>query len=472
MDTPYNDEPRSKPRWPLLLAILFLSFGSATVAWLAYSNSAYHRAIEFADRNDPGWRAEELTAKRAVYDDAVNGATKVAHVKSMLPKGWLNAKSDELLSDLRPEQLLNEQQAAAVRATLQAAGPAVTEARKMIDLPRGRFPFTYSPDLISTPLNCPSSRDVIAVLRYDVLDRAHSEDADGALAACRAMLHCGTAIGDEPFLISMLVRIACQSAATYSLERVLAQGSPSESALAAFQARIEETEVAPLYLIGIRGERAGQMLLLENIREGKVNAGAVGAATGAGAGLNALGYVPGMMTHQITGSLTFLNELVEIAKTPPETWTQPLAALEAKAPNLPVLAKLLAPAVTKPATACIRNHAHLRCATAAMAAERFRRKEGHWPNSLEELVKAGFLKTVPVDPFDGKPLRFKRLDDGLMVYSTGPDRTDDNGNLDRVKPLSNGIDWGLRLWDVPKRRQPAPPPKSNDTTNDQPAAPP
>jgi hypothetical protein len=28
-------------------------------------------------------------------------------------------------------------------------------------------------------------------------------------------------------------------------------------------------------------------------------------------------------------------------------------------------------------------------------------------------------------------LRYRRLDDGVVIYSLGPDRTDDDGNLDR-----------------------------------------
>lgn len=469
MDRADFAEPPQKRRWPLVLAILFLSGGGAAVAWIAYSSSAYHRAVEFADRNDPGWRADELTAKRAALDDAANGAAKISRVKAMLPKRWLDPSTDALLSELRPEQLMNDQQVAAVRATLKAAEPAVAEARTMIDFPRGRFPFSYAPDLISTVLNSTSSRDVLAVLRYGVLDLAQRGDADGALADCHAMLHCGTAIGDEPFLISMLVRVACQTASVSALERVLAQGSPSDQRLAAFQVRIEEAEAEPLFLYAVRGERAGQVMMLENVRAGKVSAGAIGPR---GTALDALGVVPGIMTHQITGSLCYLNELVEIAKAPPETWAPPLAALEAKAPGLPTLARLLAPAVTKPAAACIRNHAHLRCAATAIAVERFRLKVGRWPNSLDDLVRACHLKAVPVDPFDGQPLRFKRLEDGLVVYSTGPDRTDDNGNLDRVKPFANGTDLGLRLWDPPKRRQPAAPPKSNDESNAMPSTPP
>jgi hypothetical protein len=47
-------------------------------------------------------------------------------------------------------------------------------------------------------------------------------------------------------------------------------------------------------------------------------------------------------------------------------------------------------------------------------------------------LKPQFLTDVPKDPFDGKPLRFKSLSPGYVIYSVGADRTDNDG-LDRAK---------------------------------------
>jgi hypothetical protein len=51
--------------------------------------------------------------------------------------------------------------------------------------------------------------------------------------------------------------------------------------------------------------------------------------------------------------------------------------------------------------------ARLRCAKTACAIERFRLKHGKLPEKLEELVPE-FLSEVPIDPFDGKKLRYVR----------------------------------------------------------------
>jgi hypothetical protein len=128
----------------------------------------------------------------------------------------------------------------------------------------------------------------------------------------------------------------------------------------------------------------------------------------------------------------------------------------------PVLVRLLAPAVNKVAAACLRSRVEMRCAIAAVAAERYRRQKGQWPDKLETLHQAGYLTQVPVDLYDGKPLRFLRLDDGLLIYCVGPDGADNGGLIDRDKPYSFGTDMGFRLWDVPRRRQPPVPLKRQE----------
>lgn len=57
----------------------------------------------------------------------------------------------------------------------------------------------------------------------------------------------------------------------------------------------------------------------------------------------------------------------------------------------------------------MRIIAYLRCAKTACAVERFRLKHGKLPEKLEKLVPE-FLAEIPIDPFDGKNLRYFRGD--------------------------------------------------------------
>jgi hypothetical protein len=79
---------------------------------------------------------------------------------------------------------------------------------------------------------------------------------------------------------------------------------------------------------------------------------------------------------------------------------------------------------------------YLRLATEADALHRlmrvayaitlYRTKFNKDPANLDDLVPE-FLTHVPLDPFDGKRLRMKKADKGLIIYSVGANQVDDGG---------------------------------------------
>ncbi len=70
--------------------------------------------------------------------------------------------------------------------------------------------------------------------------------------------------------------------------------------------------------------------------------------------------------------------------------------------------------------------AHRRVYETALAMHFYRASHGKYPQRLDTLVPE-FLEPVPGDPFDGKPLKLRTTDAGWIVYSVGPDETDDGG---------------------------------------------
>lgn len=73
----------------------------------------------------------------------------------------------------------------------------------------------------------------------------------------------------------------------------------------------------------------------------------------------------------------------------------------------------------------IRTTVDLDIVRTALAVERFRVAQRQLPGDLKELVPR-FAPVITSDAYSGKPLRFKRLDVGYVVYSVGPngDRED------------------------------------------------
>jgi hypothetical protein len=128
-------------------------------------------------------------------------------------------------------------------------------------------------------------------------------------------------------------------------------------------------------------------------------------------------YLSAMATNVATAELPF----------PGRVQGGPQAAALIPPNRLYLFSHLLLPALSKAflrdADACGR----LRAAQAALAIERFRLAHTNaLPQSLEQLVPA-YLHSVPADPYDGHPLRFKARKAGYVVYSIGRDGKDDGG---------------------------------------------
>ena len=150
------------------------------------------------------------------------------------------------------------------------------------------------------------------------------------------------------------------------------------------------------------------------------------------------------MSSQSVGCIKYMNDMVAIAKLPPEEWSAKFATARQQFGELPMIAATLAPATDKIAQAVQRSHGQQRCAIVALACERFRKKNDRWPNSLDELKAAGMLAAIPTDPYVGGPLKLNRTSDGLLIYVVGQDLKDDGGICDRANPMKTGHRPGLR----------------------------
>jgi hypothetical protein len=79
---------------------------------------------------------------------------------------------------------------------------------------------------------------------------------------------------------------------------------------------------------------------------------------------------------------------------------------------------------------------------AAIALKRYQLKHGNVPPDLNSLVP-GFLASVPLDPVDGQPLRYRRNADGtFLLYSVGENGKDDGGD----PSLAKGAESSSYYW--------------------------
>jgi hypothetical protein len=462
------------------------------LGWQFYTNLLSDKdlrdAVAEADRLDPGWRLEELEGKRAVIPATENSAEEVAAIKKLIkswPPRWMIVPPEskptredpplvEQLMDLSPEIQLNPEQTRQLRAELEKMKEPLAKAHALAHYRGGRYPVKWSPDPNRIPMDCQDTRDVTTLLQDDARVRAQGGDVEGALVCVSCILSVARSIGDEPHVISQLVRMANQGVATNTLERILAQGQTSAATLANLQRNFENEASQPLILFGLRGERAHHHRMMEAIESGELKASSLFAiSTGPPTGkLEA-------WSEDIGGQMLFrkchvphirvMTQVVEIAKLPVEEQRSRLKSYLRSIDedsNMPIQVRLMMPMMGKFGEGSWRNQAYLRCAIVALATERYRLAHGHWPDSVSSLVPE-FLAEAPLDPYDAKPLRCRRLEDGVVIYSIGPDEEDNGGKVDREHPIKSGTDLGFQLWDVNKRRQPwRPPAKPKEQEDD------
>ncbi len=297
---------------------------------------------------------------------------------------------------------------------------------------------------------------VAKLLSYDAILKADQQDINGAMRSCQAILNAGRALGDEPTLLSQLTRRMAHQLTIRRIERTLAHGEPSTAALADLQRLLAQEVNEPLLLIAGRGERAGLDDLLHNAQQGKVK---IGTYFDPGSGRRIAIYklleslLSGSLTRQRASAVQLLARWVEAAKLPPEKRSIQFKALDKALPHQSCLVRPLMGSLFQIEQRFRVDEAELRCTLVMVAVERFRRRKGRWPESLNELVPE-FLARLPTDPCNGLPLCYRRLKDGVVIYSVGADGVDNGGNISRRGATTAGVDWGVRLWDVPARRRP------------------
>jgi len=91
--------------------------------------------------------------------------------------------------------------------------------------------------------------------------------------------------------------------------------------------------------------------------------------------------------------------------------------------------RVLAPAFARVSELSYRSRAQIEALVTTIAAIRYKRAHGDYPESLDRLLEADLLKELPMDPYSDKPLVYRRTHDGFILYSLGPDFDDDGGEV-------------------------------------------
>lgn len=169
------------------------------------------------DRDDPGWRMEDIWAEygRTVPPDGKNSMALIEKANAAIPQSFIEwmGKPESLpgrLADLRESdgERVDPRSVEEAQGQLNELRPALELALKLREYPGvGGADPKLSFDGIGTLLpHIEKVRRVQTLLKLEGDTAAVSGDADRAAVAAIACIHAGRAIGNEPFVVSQMVR--------------------------------------------------------------------------------------------------------------------------------------------------------------------------------------------------------------------------------------------------------------------------
>jgi len=419
------------------LAVLGAGVALLLAAWVLSNLFAPHRDpfVEAIHKKGYPASAAELDAWYQAVPPAENAALVYTNALGLLTdstgsitnlagKHWSPPLGQGLSAEDRSElKVVLASNGAALRLLYSA--PASGRSRYPIHLADG--PMTLLPHLAKL-------KQGVSLLTVEALLHATDGDADKATQAFLAAGRLAESLGEEPVVISQLVRYADWAILLSRLERTLSLTPFTDGQLASLQAAVEAAERPRAMARAWAGEQAMHVSIFTDrkmmgmlIRQG-YGSSSRAASVLAEAAWNLL-RVTGLLERDKAFFCTRMARHLAASELP---YPARFAATEqlATVTNLPNRLYIFSRMLLPPGRMNVRDANHValvRVADAALAVERFRLAHANTlPGNLEQLAPT-YCKTIPTDPYDGKPLRYKTHGASYVVYSIGSDGQDNGG---------------------------------------------
>jgi hypothetical protein len=305
---------------------------------------------------------------------------------------------------------------------------ALNLLHKAAALKKCRFPVDLKKYTKGEPGSLPhfmGIRSSAKLLQLEAIFNAESGKTAEAVQAVVTSLRLCRFLDLEPPLITQLVRLANQSLSCSNVEQILNRASLSDDQLSTLLAAFQEEEDSVGVARCLIGERCVGIVFFQLPPKERAARVADLAATQEAVKQDKP-VEQSSMDADFAFFLQAMEESIAASKLPYPKRFDARDRLnrrsgEAKSKGYPyseMVLSYLAKLISKEA----RSLAQLRCAVGALAVQRYRLAHGNnLPASLEETVPA-FLKAVPVDPYRGNPLRYRRESAiHFVVSSVGED---------------------------------------------------
>ena len=426
--------PSGRPRsqWWLWIGIILVLLGVVGMTGyrdslrrrLAVLDAAIHQAGEpTTSKEADGWYSAVPADENAALK-IMEAADLLVPNSTRMGDGDWPARGESLTAE--PQRQLEEivSRNSSALENLHAAA-LLPKSRYFVDLSKG--PATLLPHLAKV-------KSLAQLLRAEATLSSSLGQTELAVRSIHRGLSLARSLETEPILISQLVRLACLTISGRSLEHVLSRQALEKGPIEALALGLAAAETQSQR--GFRRAFVGERCLGRYIYDLPIGQSVQVFEQGANDVSVVLHFalkVTGIRDQDFLFYLRTMDEWIKTVDLPfPECLTRARQVSdrcqsEIGDHRLFVLSAALLPSLQGAIEKEAEVTALLRCGQVALAIERFRLKnEGRLPDRLEQVTPAFLSKTLS-DPYDGSPLRYKRLNKGYVVFSVGKDGKDDGG---------------------------------------------
>jgi len=354
-----------------------------------------------------------------------------------------------------------------VQKVLREVEPALKTLRQALNYPHMRminWDAAEEDPMAILFLHLSRFREFARLSCAEGLWRKRQGDIDGAVESIMTALKLVRRMDDEPLLISFLVQGVIFRIALDGLQRILEDADASPQTYRALMVELKAWDIDRSFVRALQGERVFSITacqwaqkvslkeLQELLNESNDNTPQINLALWlsgkrtfiAQNELVTLRYHEAFLSLARKGAPYDWANLERLEKQWQEEVDRPAPSLSLGALKLTWDNKALAKRSFLPWSRTMQRaadwHALQRLGQVAVALRLYRHEHGRYPEALEELVPK-YLPSLPVDPFDGKPLRYKRLAKGFKIWSVGMDMKDDGGVWGKPRGEKGDIVW-------------------------------
>ena len=452
---------RCRPLWQKILvrssaaALVIFAYLLICASWLRIGSPTIkiNYAQWLTDRQKQG-RDESLNAmpeinKAVELIEKTDGWLTVSDIIRQWPGDMNDAQKTALTNFLRAgDETLNSLNTALEKpyfwADYNSGGPIITEANSLL---------LVSPTFAENQMRLfRSYRQIAYVLVARLNWRAYSGNIDGTISDTISLFNFAHHLEGRGVLIEQLVAVAIEGLAHRGITTVLARVDIPAAQLKRLQDELTVTFTKHEFPIDINDEKAFWYARVQQgfTDDGKGN----GKMLKAGAPYFVRGWKDGIWNFLTFSYPDRQQALVQVDKMFTEEhqkfettpWQKTGKSSTTNSSNMPFMFKLLIPAYDRISVVAWRAKTQREATLTILAALRFQKENGKFPDNLDELVKTGYLAKLPDDSFSPGHLTYKKTEEGFLLYSWGENLKDDGGQIARdekgkPKMFADTGDW-------------------------------